>query len=131
MEKLKLVVINIVAVTALAATYVAGKLDVILDSSYVSGLIALLLLVGIVEAFRGKWARVKWIAEKLPAIGLAATVYGILLLSHGAGVSANGVDALRLAIITGVSAALGPNISGIIGYIWLSTLSFFATGEDY
>ena len=129
----RLCILNLVGTAALAAAWVSGQLDLVVggDTTRISWIMLALLAAGIAAAFLGKWGTVKWVAEKLPALGLMATVVGIIVIARQAGAQTD-VDAIRNATVRGVGLALGPNAVGIAGYIWLSTLSFLCNrGEDY
>lgn len=112
----RLVVLHTLLAGLLVAAWFMGWLPVLLsaDKYHAIPLIGGITLVGIGMVARNAVEGALWLADKLPAMGLAMTVTGLLWASKGL-LDGGGVDAFKVDVIN----SLVGNLMGILGYLWL------------
>lgn len=110
---LRLIILHIVLAALLVAGWYAGFLPVLwqADKFLAIPIIGCLLVAGIYMASRNAIEGCLWLADKLPVVGLALTVSGLLWAAN-AGLDA---EAFKRALVD----SLVGNLMGIVGYAWL------------
>ena len=116
----RFVVVNTIGLGILLATWLSGGADLILtaDRVYAGPIVAVLTVFGLVMAAMRRWEDARWIADKLPIVGLIGTVLGVLLAIKG--IDGVDIDSARVQIFTEVGQALVANMLGMLGYAWLA-----------
>ena len=116
--KAKFAALQITGLGLLVALWLSGYglMLVHADRFHAIPVLAVVMLAGLVTAWRGKWNSVFWIADLLPTCALVGTVAGfILTAAMGDWSSAAG----KTAIAQDILFALVSNLMGIVRYIWL------------
>jgi len=129
----RLAILNIVGAASVLALWVNGILLPLFqqDETRISWALLLVTLIGIVCAFLGRWADVRWIANSLALLGMIATIYGFILLGQAVkGSGSASADAVRQMIILGIPNGLTGTLVGFMGYMWLRLLAYLCHGED-
>lgn len=108
----KLVIIHIIATALLILAYFNDGLSLIwqADKFYAIPIIGSLTLYALYMVARSSLEGALWVADKLPVVGLALTVVGLLWAVKG-GYSEN--------LITDATHALVGNLAGIVAYAWI------------
>lgn len=115
----KFAALQITGAGLLVALWLSGYGQMLLvgDRFHAVPVLAAITLAGLVMAWRGKWDTVFWIADLLPTCALVGTVAGFILTSSmGDWSSATG----KTAIAQHILYALVSNLTGIVGYVWLT-----------
>ena len=112
----KLAVLHTLLAGLLVTAWFMGWLPILLaaDKYHAIPLIGGVTLVGIGMVARSAVEGALWLADKLPAMGLAMTVTGLLWAANGL-LGGGGVDTFKVDVIN----ALVGNLMGILGYLWL------------
>lgn len=123
----RLVVLN---AGALAIVFAAWRAGLLVGFAEIGDLeIAMLVAlgcyfaVGLGASWRGKWEAVEHIANALPAWGLGCTGLGLLIAASG--LHSLTPDALS-AVFRALVDAIAPNIVGVLGFAWLTSLQHWA-----
>ncbi len=116
----KLIVLNTISAGLLIAAFLTGHLGTLLshDHLYVIPTMCLIGFIGLYSAFRGKWARVLWLADQMPLVGLIAT-----------GIAVQFVSGEGDALATNLRHALVGMITGVAWLLWLEFLSWCCNEE--
>lgn len=109
----RLIVLNTIGVGLLAALYMLGYLQILwmADKMWAIPIIGVLTLLGIVDVALNRITAALWLSDKLPVVGLALTVIGLLWASNGD----IGGDGFKRDVLH----ALVGNLMGVVGYAWV------------
>lgn len=121
----RMMLLNLTGAAAFGAAWLQGWANVPFqqDQTWISTGIAVVFLIGLVQAWRGRWRTVRWTEEALVMLGLIGTVIGmsIALASLDAS-AADDVEAARAminAVALGFGTALYTTLVGAVGALWL------------
>ncbi len=109
----RFLILNITGAAILIAGWLHGFVREVaeMDSTGVTYLIAVVLLVGLWRAFRGDWRGVDFAAILLPVLGILGTVFGVIMvLAAGEGFADK---------LPGIGMALSTTAVGLTGFAWL------------
>jgi len=118
----RFIVLNLIGVAALAATWVKGLLfkPFIADETGLCYLIAGLFAWGLYCCGRKDWQSVRWAGNALVYLGMIGTVIGLIMTVTN--LSANSdIKQVVTAVYIGGGTALYTNLLACIGYLWLGT----------
>lgn len=111
----RFIAIQAVGAALLASVWAVGWLTIMFagDRTYMTSVIAAVLLIGVLLAGFERWQWVEWIVMALPIMGLLGTVIGIKI-------AVSGISGEEIALRDlGVATALNTTIAGMIGALWL------------
>jgi hypothetical protein len=109
----RFIVLNTIGAGLLVAAHLMGVLPVLLsaDKFFAVPIIGGLTLVGLGMMAVRRTEGALWLADKLPVVGLALTVIGLLWASNG--------DLEGLEFKRDIIHALVGNLMGVMGFAWL------------
>ena len=110
MNLARLIVLNTVGAGLVVAAHMTGALAVLVgaDKFFAIPLIGVLVLLGLWLVGMKKVDAALWLSDKLPVVGLALTVLGLLW-----------ADPEDVGFKRDIIHALVGNFMGVIGYAWL------------
>ena len=119
----KYIVLHTILFGFLVSGYLTGWIQAVVasDHIYATPLIGGLTGLGSLLAGFNRWELTEWLADKLPSVGLVATVMG-LLISVQSAVAMGGLVENREQLAVDMIGSLVANMAGISGYLWLSLL---------
>lgn len=109
----KLTIINSVGLGLLYVFYAIGLLPILLaaDKFYAIPIVGTLTLLAIALIALNRISASLWLADKLPAVGLALTVTGLLWASNG--------DLEAIEFKRDIIHSLVGNLMGVMGWLWV------------
>lgn len=109
----KLIILNTIGAGLLVAGYALGYLQVLwaADKMWAIPIIGTLTLLGMLDVCLNRITAALWLSDKLPVVGLALTVIGLLWAANGD----IGGDGFKRDVLH----ALVGNLMGVVGYAWI------------
>ena len=132
---IRLTLLNMAGATVFIAAWIHGWANIPFqeDQTHISTGIGIVFLIGLAQAWRGRWRAVRWTEEALVMLGLIGTVIGMAIaLSNLDASAADDIEAARVMINTvalGFGTALYTTLVGAIGALWLYWLEHLFGGD--